>query len=140
MNCIFSLSVSSSSSSSSLSSSSAADYSFFTDRTDEGDWSVGCLIMVLLIRLLTKHIHKTNVALRGRSVASGLLSSLFDYGDSLQYASAGRRSRHVDLFFALFSRRYTSRKLVELLLYLNRRFQLLKVQLETLPEDELINK
>lgn len=27
-----------------------------------------------------------------------------------------------------------------MLLYLNRRFQLLKVQLETLPEDELINK
>ena len=88
MNCLFS-----------LSASSSSDYSFFTDRTDEGDWSVGCLLMVLLIRLLTKHIHQTNVHAESFLCnILGLLSPFLDYGRSLQHASASRRSRHVGHF------------------------------------------
>lgn len=129
MNCLFS-----------LSASSSADYSFFTDRTDEGTWSVGCLIIVLLIRLLTKHIHQTNVhdesfrCCSRTSISSRRLWPFFATCFSKPSISTCRA------FLASLIDRYTSRKLVELLLYLNRRFQLLKVQLETLPEDELINK
>ena len=37
------------------------------------------------------------------------------------------------------SSRYSSRKLVELLIYLSRRFQILKNQLERIPDDTMIN-
>ena len=37
------------------------DYSFFTKKTDPGDWSVGCLLMVLMIDIISKHIHKPDV-------------------------------------------------------------------------------
>ena len=106
MNCLFSLPVSS------------TDYSFYTDRTDDGAWSVGSLIMVLLVRLLTQHIHKSNDFYLLSSIMAiicNMMQQAFDLD------------------------RYTSRKLVELLLYLNKRFQLLKVQLEVLPDDALIN-
>ena len=37
------------------------DFAFFTERSDSDPWSVGCLLLVLLIRVLTAHLHHANV-------------------------------------------------------------------------------
>ena len=49
MKCMFSMNV------------NEVDYSFFTKKTDPGDWTVGCLLMVLMIDIISKHIHKPDV-------------------------------------------------------------------------------
>ena len=53
-----------------------------------------------------------------------------------------QQASHLDKlsFFAHLTRRFAARKLVELLVYLNRRLQALKNQLERIPDDVLINK
>ena len=51
MKCLFSMNV------------NEVDYSFFTKKTDPGDWSVGCLLMVLMIDIISKHIHKPDVGI-----------------------------------------------------------------------------
>lgn len=49
MKCVFSLQVDSKS------------YSFYVERTEKDPWSVGCLLIVLMIRILSAHIHQINV-------------------------------------------------------------------------------
>ena len=115
------------------------DYAFFTERNDSDPWSVGCLLLALLLRVLTAHLHQANVAVTPTPHAKDfyLLSAVMAL-----ICNLFRQARDLDRLLLLCSLtlRYTSRRLVELLVSLTRRLQMLKAQEERVPDDALINK
>lgn len=113
------------------------DFAFFTERSDSDSWSVGCLLLVLLIRILTAHLHEPNVMLPlcSHSKDFYLLSAIMAL-----ICNLFRQACNLDRcpFPCLVMCRYTSRRLVELLLSLTRHLQALKAQ-EDRVDDMLIN-